>query len=76
MQNMIQIQDGSVTLYLRRISPYLAYGREVVTINREHQALGVHKCTPQREIVVADQKIVFEGYYKHYISKGWKRISG
>ncbi len=71
MQNVIQIQDGSHILYLRKISSYLAYGREVVTINREHQALGVHK----RE-VVADQKILFEGYYKYYISKGWKRISG
>lgn len=58
MQQIIQIQDGSCTLYLRRISPYLAYGREVFTINRD------------------GQEILFEGYYKYYISKGWKRISG
>ncbi len=54
MQNLIQIQDGSCTLYLRKISPYLAYGREVV----------------------ANKEILFEGYYKYYIYKGWKRISG
>jgi hypothetical protein len=63
MQNLIQIQDGSCTLYLRKISPYLAYGREVVTINRERE-------------VVANKEILFEGYYKYYIYKGWKRISG
>ncbi len=53
MQQIIEIQDSSCILYLRKISPYLAYGREYSS----------------------DKNIVFEGYYRHYGLKGWKRIS-
>ena len=28
-----------------------------------------------REVTAADQNIIYEGYYKHYVPTGWQRIT-
>ncbi len=55
MHTLIELQEGTSKIYLRKINQYLAYGREIKSTN--------------------DHIIIFEGYYRFYASKGWKRVS-